>query len=345
MRIVPLDIARFIAASSVVFYHYLLWAETKPIFFLREVAQFGYLGVPFFFIISGYVIALSAQNRSAAQFVFSRCVRLLPALWVAIFFTVIITVFVTGERYTLPQILSNLTAFPNYLGFADIDGVYWTLRVEIKFYCCILLLLLFRVFHKHYVWLSIWISLTALHILTAKPSFMGMFISPEYSSFLITGVIFYLIHENGSSKRNVLLLCISLLMSCHQVYYQSREFIQHPSTLESIIAVLILLTLSSFMYLTSTGRIHLTNRTAYTTIGALTYPLYLIHNTAGKALLPYLSSKVPQAMSIFIMYCLMAYLSWLMHRYIEKPVSALAKKGFDYFYPSSFRSSRPDRKT
>jgi hypothetical protein len=44
-----------------------------------EVARYGYLGVDLFLVISGFVVLMTAWNRSPSGFVVSRAVRLYPA--------------------------------------------------------------------------------------------------------------------------------------------------------------------------------------------------------------------------------------------------------------------------
>ncbi len=93
-RLELLDYGRFIAALCVLASHYLyngiLTGKINSIAPMPEVAdivKYGYLGVDFFFIISGYVIFFSAQNKSAGDFLTSRALRLFPAFWVAVLLT------------------------------------------------------------------------------------------------------------------------------------------------------------------------------------------------------------------------------------------------------------------
>jgi len=52
--------------------------------------------------------------------------------------------FIYGNyEYSLIQVLANLTMLNDYLGIKNIDGVYWTLQTELKFYACIFLLVYF----------------------------------------------------------------------------------------------------------------------------------------------------------------------------------------------------------
>lgn len=57
MRLNALDLVRFFAAISVVMYHYTASSESNSPDIIVGVTQFGYLGVPLFFILSGYVIS------------------------------------------------------------------------------------------------------------------------------------------------------------------------------------------------------------------------------------------------------------------------------------------------
>src|ERR1700761_9643123 len=99
-RIASLDGFRFFAILSVVLYHYYsrwvppLNTSLYPYGNKYSYFSFGYLGVEFFFVISGFVIAytLSATN-SLSEFWKKRMVRLFPAMFVCslitlVFFTI-----------------------------------------------------------------------------------------------------------------------------------------------------------------------------------------------------------------------------------------------------------------
>ena len=79
-----LDGLRLLAALSVVLYHYAfrsLGADgltDVAIPSISHIARYGYVGVYLFFIISGFVIACSAENRTAMAFALSRGVRIYP---------------------------------------------------------------------------------------------------------------------------------------------------------------------------------------------------------------------------------------------------------------------------
>jgi peptidoglycan/LPS O-acetylase OafA/YrhL len=92
-----LDPLRFAAALGVAVFHLTFWSWAWPSIgvapgFEHYVAAdlqfqsaasftwFGWVGVEIFFVISGFVIANSARNVSAREFLFGRALRLYPDL-------------------------------------------------------------------------------------------------------------------------------------------------------------------------------------------------------------------------------------------------------------------------
>lgn len=86
-RVNEIDLLRFLAALAVVFFHYSfrgyaadgLSVMSYPL--LASVSKYGYLGVELFFMISGFVILMTAAHAGLRDFVISRVVRLYPAFW------------------------------------------------------------------------------------------------------------------------------------------------------------------------------------------------------------------------------------------------------------------------
>ncbi|WP_339665381.1 acyltransferase family protein, partial [Maribacter arcticus] len=89
-----------------------------------------------FFIISGFVIALSVSNKSVPYFFKSRVVRLFSVYWLCAFITYMVTVFFGAPRFhaTFGLFLFNLTLLQDFFHVERLDGAYWTMLVELRFY-------------------------------------------------------------------------------------------------------------------------------------------------------------------------------------------------------------------
>lgn len=195
-----IDYLRIIGAWSVLLYHYTFRSiqvdgvKTSLFPCFEIMTKYGYLGVNLFFIISGFVILFSTNNRNAFNFAFARADRLYPAYWACVTISSIAIFIFDGSLIPMLSYFANLTMINDYLNVTNIDGVYWTLHVELKFYFLIFILILTNVIRKYYVFLSIWLFLSYTYYFTGQPFFMGWVISPYYSSFFISGISIYLLY-------------------------------------------------------------------------------------------------------------------------------------------------------
>ena len=316
MRLQALDLLRFIAALAVVFYHYL--AEPNPSYpALAAIAQYGYLGVPLFFMISGFVIAASAERRSPVTFLISRGARLYPAFWIGVLFTAGISYALSDSPPSISDILINLTMLNDYLSVKNIDGVYWTLQVELKFYACIFLLMLLKSFHRYNIWLPLWLILTLSNLTLGQPSKMGWFINPGYSCYFISGVCLYLIWDKKHTAITNLTLVISSLLCIVQSFNQAPGFLPNSDIEQGLIAGLIVIFFHVIFLLIALEKVALKPLAVYSTLGGITYPLYLLHNHSGKLIIDELSNVVPSGVAIVITTAMMLCLSYLVFRYLE----------------------------
>lgn len=134
-----LDVVRFAAALFVTLYHlgYRSWQDSDPVGFtsllapIAPVMRWGWVGVPIFFVLSGFVIAMSASARSASAFVRGRFLRLYPAAWIC---APITFVCIPAAARNWGALVKTLALWP--LG-PWVSGVYWTLGLEIVFYALV----------------------------------------------------------------------------------------------------------------------------------------------------------------------------------------------------------------
>lgn len=147
-----IDILRFLAAALVMLFHLGFWSwrpETSTpklisggAYAFPELGLFAsasWVGVEIFFVISGFVIVYSATG-SAGQFLRSRVLRLVPGAWLAAPLSAMLLVLVTdlSNAEIGTRLLRSMVFWP----FGPwVDGVYWTLGIEIAFYGLIWLLL------------------------------------------------------------------------------------------------------------------------------------------------------------------------------------------------------------
>src|SRR6218665_1067637 len=139
-RLLEIDALRGIAAMAVVLFHYTtrlreLYPTTPETLFS---VPWGHHGVNLFFILSGFVIFMTLERASRPMdFVVSRFSRLYPAYWfsVALTFAVVAWLGLEGKSVSPGAAIGNLLMFHSLFHIPHVDGVYWTLEVELLFYC------------------------------------------------------------------------------------------------------------------------------------------------------------------------------------------------------------------
>jgi peptidoglycan/LPS O-acetylase OafA/YrhL len=171
------DLIRLFAALQVMLFHQLnhfdvLEKHTYLSIFLNQ-----FPGVPVFFFISGFLITSSFNNNqnNITNYFKNRAIRIFPALWVCLIFTIII-LFLFNQiewnnidfyKWILAQSTFLQYYTPNFLkhwGIGTPNGSLWSIVVELQFY--LLIPVLCWVLNKQKSKLSINIILISIYIIS-----------------------------------------------------------------------------------------------------------------------------------------------------------------------------------
>ncbi len=146
-RLGVLDGLRGIAVLLVLWYH--VWEISflpAPVDWLEFVPETGFVGVHLFFFLSGFVIAypfVRAASTGAARpgwggFAWRRFIKIVPSyvLSIAVAYAIGYAQRQPGAA-TVPDLVSHLLFVHTWFAdrYGTINGVLWTLAVEVEFYC------------------------------------------------------------------------------------------------------------------------------------------------------------------------------------------------------------------
>jgi len=324
-RFYEIDLLRFLAAMSVLLFHYTFRGAVGGAFTdvsfpaLAGATQYGYLGVNLFFLISGFVILMSASGKSARQFVVSRAARLYPAFWCCVTLTFLATLLLGRGRLVVSagQYLANLTMVHEPLGVESVDGVYWSLLVELKFYALVFLLVFFGQVHRVKLYLGAWLG--AATWLSVHPSgpLRGLLI-PDYAGYFIAGATLFLIAKEGNSAYKTVLLAASYLLTVRYALAATPDYLsEHGVHFNPWVEVAAVAAFFVLLYLVATGKTRRFGSSRFVWLGALTYPLYLLHQNIGYMLFNRFGGRVEKHLLLFGVTALMLAASWWVHRRIE----------------------------
>ena len=330
LRVTELDLLRFAAAAAVMLYHftYRLNPYGGPDDAYRAIGRVtlhGYLGVDLFFMISGFVILWTARGRRPSEFVVSRIARLYPEFWICVILSAIAFASIGVGAITFPMVAANFTMVPALLGQPYVDGIYWTLFVELKFYGLLWMLSLARQMPRIETWVYLWLAVTLYCFLFDAPHVVRSASIYPFSPLFIAGCLFYLIRAEGPTIPRVIGVLACLAMATAHVVDQMPGFVQPPDITAATrfeAQAIIVSCFGLFAVVSMRSRTDVPFAAFIARLGMLTYPLYLVHNI-GKhlILMPMASSHrfLALACAVASSIALAALLAASVDRYWRRP--------------------------
>jgi peptidoglycan/LPS O-acetylase OafA/YrhL len=284
-------------------------------------------------MISGFVILMSASKGGPLSFIASRFVRLYPAYWTCVSLTFIFLIvwhWPTLDRPTIADFLLNLTMLQEAFGVAHIDGVYWTLVVELHFYALVLLVLWSGQVVNIDRILSIWLLAgIAADFVPAVRQVGDLFVA-QWCHYFIAGALAYRMRIFGCSVPRLILFGLAYVQAARHAHW----FVDLKQRLTQVnyepwVVQIAIFTMFVFFLLISLGRLQV-KHSSLRTWGALTYPLYLIHGAIGSTLL--IAWVREHDGNRWVAVCVITGASiaaaWFIQRKVEGPFSSQLRRRF-----------------
>ena len=309
-RLPGLQAGRAIAALTVAYFHSYIALRAFPESAqipIEPLKEWGFLGVNFFFAISGYVICLIASKPtfSAVPFAINRAFRLFPMYWVAMGAVAFLIVIGKYRPEPLGHFLFSMTLLPQ--SGASAYDVSWTLERELVFYmiaACIVPLG----------------GVRALAIALACLGFAGWYFGNPWSFHLVStvqfdflaGVIVFLIQKQAKRAGAIAPIAVGIALLA---YTRTHEFAGSVAiSMGFILLGMINLRLPwerrPFRWLVQAGN--------------ASYSIYLLHYLTFVTMV-YIAARLglpawmcePWRYATLLLCCLISYLTW---RVIEVPM-------------------------
>lgn len=335
-RIGSLDLLRLLAALAVVGFHYLWRGHAGATPFLDGEATAaaswalpGYLGLNLFFMISGFVIAWSAEGRSFSEFAIARFSRLYPGFIICMTLTAVILTFAGDPRLSVSGIqwLANFVMVPQALGQTFIDGVYWTIILELVFYGWVALAILTGLFGRWKLMvITGWLAIAMVNEQVVGSGALRFLLITEYAPFFAFGMLVQHMTAHGRSADAVVLAAAALLIGLdHLSRMQDWMLDAYGVALADRALVLWGLAIHALFLATVALRRLVPSTPLVLAAGGVTYPLYLLHQNAGYAGINVLAPLTGQGVAVALITTGMLGLSWLVWTFAEKPGQGLVR--------------------
>jgi peptidoglycan/LPS O-acetylase OafA/YrhL len=327
-RLAEIDALRGVAAMMVMLFHYTTrFRQLYPGDTEASVSlPWGHLGVNLFFIISGFVIFMTLdRTRRPLDFVVSRFSRLYPVYWVAVGLTFVVVTLVglPGKEVSPLHAALNLLMFHALGRIPHVDSVYWTLEVELLFYLG--MFLLYRAGRLAQVHQAIWfmLGLRLAYYLALElwgvdlPWILFRVTILAYLPWFALGICAFQLARATDLRASRLPLCSA------GAAIATLGIVDAP--FKGALAFL----LAGVVWLAATGRLPLLRLRPLVWLGAISYPLYLVHENIGWALQRVLLAHgVAYDLTVLAAVILSLLLAQLLHRSIELPAMTAIRQWY-----------------
>lgn len=324
-RLNEVDALRGFAALSVIIYHYIYRypvpdkSREKPLIY-----QFGYFPMPefylgtlpvyLFFMISGFVIFITASRcASALEFGYRRFSRLYPVYWGAICVMVLtLWLFYGSEEINLHRIVINLTMVQQYLGIPHLSGVFWSLTVELSFYLLVAFVIRTGLMpYRNYLLLA-WSILIFIYGFFPEPNPFPWpivwLLVLDYGHFFVFGIAVFDLwskKQSGIHKTDPvvwILIIISIASS----------LIRYPMIVGAII-----MAFQAIFYLAVMDKAPPLHSPVIVYLGSISYAPYLEHEIIGITVMDNL--VIPRVGEIIVASAIALMIAALLTRWVERP--------------------------
>jgi len=334
-RLTHLDGLRGIAILMVVLYHAYSRHPEEPKLYTSWFAQ-GHDGVQLFFLLSGFLIFLSLETSSSwIGFIHRRWLRLFPAMAAVSALVLVSCPFLYERPDGLPgyyDILPGLffiepAVLREWLGLhvtGPLEGDFWTLFTEVKFY--LIFSVAFRFWGRRAIYPLCALALVcasvailpALGLAVTAPAWrailsLSMAINGTCYGWFAAGALLYVYYR---SSRRGWLLASGFLWVIALGTSMVPPHLGDLIVLSAIYAAFV----TSFHW----GRFaRLLSRREWVFLGFISYPLYLVHENTGWSLILKLHRSYPNFPAWLVPIgplLLVGSVAWLIARFIEPMV-------------------------
>lgn len=333
-RLPALDLARGFAAIAVLVFHYCYINDAARVGSprLADFAVYGYLGVHFFFLLSGFVIFMSLDRASGAfDFALARASRLYPAYVLSILITLAVMYVIAGELpVSVADALLNLTMFSEVFNAERVNPAYWTLSREVVFYGLVFIGMVLGGSRVVVAGMMCWFALSFGHAVFGMPLVDRMLIL-KWTPLFFGGASLYLASRAEGGSRMFFVMCFicSIPLACYyavEAFAAQRGYFEFWSADIRIVVILIVCLYFAMAWIVAArSALSWVPCRLVEWIGGGSYILYLIHERVGMELV----TRYYDDLGLLIVgtvVLLMMVFSVLIYVYFDKPVQLWCRK-------------------
>ncbi len=328
-----LDAFRGVAILWIVSFHLLSSTSEHYGFIIDAIVKYGLLGVPIFFVISGYGIAASTSASDYHQpYIF--LIRRLKKIFYTYWWSLPISVFFFFKSYhfhisspysitdwftvaTLTKVFSA-TSWNLHTAFEPLNPVIWFLPIIVQIYLYVTVCLYYKKYISSLMLIGFFASLLT-YIGPIKKLLPYGFFLPYFSQFYVGFIVYSLIERRFAFAIKIIIQLIFLLISGILYYLAMRDYQFLGFSIAFLIGYLLFALHNYDQKITRLVIVRI-----FIIMGAFSYSLYLLHyplqvpaDILARHLLPFQDNLIRPLVEVAIV----IILSFIWYLFFERPSS------------------------
>jgi len=339
LRIEQLTFTRFIAAISIVVFHFGKYSYLFNNEYTSFIFRQANLGVSYFFILSGFVMIVAYGNRENVNFIEyikNRLARIYPVYFLAIFLMLSFSFF---KNINFSDLFFNLIMVQAWIPnkALTINSPGWSLSVEMFFYICFPFLIN-RIYNQlslkiNLLWIVIFwlISQIIFHLIVYEILQLSTYVTSDiyynpllhFNQFLIGNLLgLFFIKKFKSHKKNYLIHIVIILTALILLLRFPIGFVFHNGLLAIIFIPIIF-----FISLTNDRFTIFFSKKPFVFLGEISFGIYILQVPiwfifSDNRMEKYfgLNKELDFTSSFLIRLFILVIISALSYLYFEKPI-------------------------
>lgn len=294
--------------------------------------DFGALGVAIFFLLSGFVIAISLDRYNRFGFLIGRCLRLLPTYAAGYLVTCAVIFAVSDPQHELTAhtVLTGMVPGLSLILGTTVpgDGIVWTLIIELVFYA--ICLASYRTLTTRWQTILTICTICAVVQWVIKPTPLGtpiagltyiILLACPFLPVMLIGVVISSRHRGRLPQYQSTILILLLTIS-HFVLASTSAMV--PTAL--LYRLTFLFAIFAFWGIYMIGD-HWIRHPVADFFADISYPLYVVHPVLGYTLLSAcVSEGIPVPLALLATTATAIAMAWVLHFLVEVPTHRLGQR-------------------
>jgi peptidoglycan/LPS O-acetylase OafA/YrhL len=188
--------------------------------------------------------------------------------------------------------------------------------------------------HHRAIFLWGWLAATFVFQAGLLPHATDLVLNTQFSHYFIAGMALCLIHRYGVTRQTLAIVAIALGNAVYRgIGFADRVGIRYHTEIHRSAVVAIIIAIFAVMLAVALRLTHRLGRPWFAVLGALTYPLYLVHAHIGFVIFDRLGDQANHILLVAATMALMVGVAAALHYGIERPLAPRLKRLLDRILP------------